>query len=210
MWWKRLKAAMDAKGLSHQELADLVHVPRERIYDYLKGKTENPRGDMMEQLAKALDLDVEYLHRGTTPDRSSLKSVATPNIPLLTLAKIGKVVDVMSILSPDTVGETIAVPVPNPDKCFGVTIDNSANNPEIGEHDILVFDCEAAPEPGSYVLAILTESETAYIGRLKPLIHNNLSEFVIRFANGDYPDITVNSEEPGKIVARAILKCSPL
>lgn len=176
MWWKRLKEAMDAEGLSPQDLADRVNVSRERIYDYLKGKTENPRGDMMEKLAEAVGLDVEYLHRGTPPANGSLSSVA----------------------------------VPNPDRCFGVSIADTANNPEVGERDILVFDCDAAPEPGSYVLAVLTDSETAYIGRLKPLIHNNLSEFIIRFANTDYPDITVNADEPGKIIARAIGKYSPL
>lgn len=206
MWWERLKKAMEARGITPDELATAVNVDRGRIYDYLRGRTKNPRGDVLEQIARAVEVDALYLRHGI----SSEQTVTLRNIPLLTLRDIASINPVMSLLDIDDKGLKIALPVENPERCVAVQNDNAANIPDLQPNDILVFDIDAELEPGRYVIAVTPDDGSAHIGVYRPLVHNSTTTFELRFANPDFPSITVDNNRPGRILARAVGKYSAI
>jgi SOS-response transcriptional repressor LexA len=76
-WNERLRRLVKEKGLSKAELARRSGVPYDNVNKYLRGDVENPRGDALEKLARALDTSTLYLQSGLT-DRKPLPSRGVP------------------------------------------------------------------------------------------------------------------------------------
>jgi SOS-response transcriptional repressor LexA len=76
-WNERLRALVKELGLTMAELERRSGVPYDSINKYLRGEVENPRGDTLDRLAKALGTTVVYLRTGLT-DRKPLPSRAVP------------------------------------------------------------------------------------------------------------------------------------
>lgn len=64
-WAKRLREALDKKGWSIKVLAEKSGVEYNSVTKYLKGKVKRPRGNTMQALADALDVNVAWLEHGT-------------------------------------------------------------------------------------------------------------------------------------------------
>src|ERR1700743_2750063 len=65
-WHERLRAALRDKGWSVPELARRMGHPDDqpfidRLYSYTQGKVKNPRGEMLEDIARALGITEIYL-----------------------------------------------------------------------------------------------------------------------------------------------------
>lgn len=63
-WSTRLKEAMEDRGWSGRELARRSKVNYDNIAKYLQNEVDNPRGDTIDKLAKALDVDAIWLKTG--------------------------------------------------------------------------------------------------------------------------------------------------
>ncbi len=200
MWWERLAKAMEREGLDVEELAKLSKVPAKSIYGYLKGETQNPRGTVLERLSGAVGVTEKYLRFGDIP----VPTVEVHSIPLLSIHGVSAFTDGKKILTDVVVEKTIVVPVKHPERCFGVTSEDTANVPEIGEGHVVVFDVGADLQPGKLILVSSPDEETAYIGRYRPLKPNSRESFILRFDNTDYPEMTANEEHPNHILARAV------
>ena len=66
-WADRLRAGFERSGWSKMELHRRSGVSYDNIAKYLDGKVEKPRGDQIEQLARALDLDPIWVETGIKP-----------------------------------------------------------------------------------------------------------------------------------------------
>ncbi|MEM8971735.1 MAG: LexA family transcriptional regulator [Pseudomonadota bacterium] len=205
MWWIRLKKAADDNKVTVEEIAARAGIPVKTVYGYLDGRTENPRGNTIEKLAKAVGVDPDYLRVGST----ATKQVQVQRIPLLTLHQLSTVTSIDEITKMDP-RDSVAVPVANPERCFGVKNETKANLPEIGPDDIVVFDMGLTPEPGDLVLASITAEQKAYIARYRPETHGSQTNFVLMFANELFPDIPVTDNESGVILAPAVGVYKPL
>lgn len=76
-WNERLKRLVEDQGLSMAELHRRSEVPYDSINKYLRGEVDNPRGDAMEKLARAVGTTETYLRTGLT-DRKPLPSEVIP------------------------------------------------------------------------------------------------------------------------------------
>lgn len=65
---KRLKKLRESRGITHQELADLLGVSYAQIYRYEANKTD-PSTDVLVKLGQLFGVSVEYL-LGMTDDES--------------------------------------------------------------------------------------------------------------------------------------------
>lgn len=76
-WNDRLAELVRRQGLSKAELHRRSGVSYDNINKYLRGEVENPRGDALDRLARAVGTTVVYLRDGLT-DRKPLSTDAVP------------------------------------------------------------------------------------------------------------------------------------
>jgi phage repressor protein C with HTH and peptisase S24 domain len=86
-WHDRLNEALRDRGWSVKELARQSGVPEDRIYKYVKGEVDQPRGATMDDLATALAVRTVWLRDGTapkllngTPNGMSAPATEMPNV----------------------------------------------------------------------------------------------------------------------------------
>lgn len=66
-WDQRLRDGLAAKGWTKAELGRKAEVPYDSVNKYLAGEVKQPRGDTLDRLARALDMDPIYLAKGVDP-----------------------------------------------------------------------------------------------------------------------------------------------
>lgn len=201
MWWDRLKAAMERKGLSVDELAARTGVPAKSIYGYLDGDVANPRGDVMARLAAAVGLSEVELRFGGKQQFP----VIYKNIFVLALSALNKTDTIDTIKERLGNGDVMSAPDMVPGDAFGVRVDSSMGSPEINLGDLLICSPSAAIEPGKLVLAIDNITGTAVFGRFKPKLLGSTTSFTVQPVNDSYPDITVADAANGFLVARIVM-----
>ena len=88
LWHERLRARLDDLGWSTAELARRMghddQAFRDRLYKYVRGAVKNPRGDMLEEIAKALGWQGAQLRYGAYLDDLE-KNMSTVKSTTLTL-----------------------------------------------------------------------------------------------------------------------------
>lgn len=67
-WWQRLKRRLDELGMSGAELSRKSGVPYTSIAKYLKGTTDQPRGDIPDRLAQSVGKTKLWLLEGIDAD----------------------------------------------------------------------------------------------------------------------------------------------
>jgi transcriptional regulator with XRE-family HTH domain len=72
-WWQRLQQRMDELGWGKTELHDASGVSYDSINKYLRGDTEQPRGNVMQKLADAIGKPLLWLRDGIEAEESELK-----------------------------------------------------------------------------------------------------------------------------------------
>jgi transcriptional regulator with XRE-family HTH domain len=91
-WVDRLNRKFEATGWSKMRLAKEAGVPYDSVLKYLGGKVEQPRGDMLDRLARAVGVTALWLEHGL--DDTSLtvldnKSGQIAPIPVIGFVKAG-------------------------------------------------------------------------------------------------------------------------
>lgn len=66
-WSKRLWRALGWKGWSQRELARRADIDEQKVYKYLQGKVDQPRGDTMLRLADCLGVTESWLRFNVGP-----------------------------------------------------------------------------------------------------------------------------------------------
>tara|TARA_B100000315_G_scaffold10455_1_gene10058 strand:- start:143 stop:739 length:597 start_codon:yes stop_codon:yes gene_type:complete len=66
-WSKRLWRALSWKGWSQRELARRAEIDEQKVYKYLQGKVDQPRGDTMLRLADCLGVTESWLRFDVGP-----------------------------------------------------------------------------------------------------------------------------------------------
>lgn len=74
-WDQRLRRIFKDKGWTAAELSRRSGVDRDSVYKYLSGKVKQPRGETLDDLARALGVAPLWLRAGVGPQRSRLQVV---------------------------------------------------------------------------------------------------------------------------------------
>lgn len=199
-WWERLGKIIETRGLSVEDVAAKARLPVKSLYGYLKGEVDNPRGDVVERLARAVGTTEQALRYGDAPSNV----VALRRIPLLDMKKLGAL---KLSQDPMTTWDGVTfVSVPNdiPDGAYGITLVDNSGEGEFSEGDVVVCDPTADVTPGRYVVAVVIDDKAAYFGKFRPLAHGDRRNFEILRPNPDYPKIEVGGRLKGFILARAV------
>lgn len=191
-------------GLEAKSVAERSGVPLKSLYGYLAGKTPNPHGDAVHRIAtKALGISEQELRYGLDDEGKRIADLK--KIPLLDMNKLGTLrngqppvevwneVSLMSVQS-NSLSE----------QAFGLVIEDESGLPDIKPGEVLVFDPEATLVPGKLTLAVLKDQKLGVIGRYRPLAIAGSTHFTIVTLNPDYPDVKVDDDNPGFVVARAV------
>lgn len=88
-WWQRLQQAVSEKGWSKKQLSDRSGIPYDSINKYMRGDIEQPRGNTLPTLAKALGVSLLWLRDGIKD--SSEQTITPSSTPLMAVAVVGKV-----------------------------------------------------------------------------------------------------------------------
>ncbi len=88
-WWDRLNEALAEKGWSRTELSKRSKLPYTNVNKYLDGKIQQPRGDAMERLARAVDKPLLWIRDGIAIEQGNTVSVVPGRMTVA--AVIGKV-----------------------------------------------------------------------------------------------------------------------
>lgn len=192
---------MDARGITAAELARRAGIHEKTIYKYLDGKVDQPRGDTLSRIARVLSVSDQYLRFG---EPQSIVTELT-RVPLLRLPDMGRLIEGQD---PKTVwdGETV-VAIPKRelhDGDFAVLIETEAGSPEFRPGEMIICSPSAQITPGRYVVAVATNLKQAFFGRYLPqTIGATNGGFQVEPSNPDYPNVLINSDNPGFVVARA-------
>lgn len=200
-WYDRARRLMDAGGINAAELARRAGIHEKTIYKYLDGKVDQPRGDTLSRIARVLSVSDQYLRFGEPT--SIVTELA--RVPLLRLADMGKLIEGQD---PKTAwdGETV-VAIPKGelhDGDFAVLIETDAGAPEFRPGEVIICSPNAEVTPGRFVVAVSINLKQAFFGRYLPqTIGSPNGGFHLDPPNQDYPDVLINSDNPGFVVARA-------
>lgn len=199
-WFERLRQAMERLGIDADEVAKRAGVPRKSIYGYLDGIVANPRGDVMSRLAKAVGMTESELRYG-----ASYFSVVYRIINVVPLSAVNKALTLAMATELVGNGDTMSAPDMVPGDSFGVRVDNGMGTPEINQGDILICSPSADVEPGKLVVAIDHTSKMAVFGRYKAMSLAKRDCFVIEPVNRAYPDISIQDDTQGFVLARVVM-----
>lgn len=71
-WTDRAKAVMDEKDMSIADLARAIGDNYEKVKKWFADRTDNPRGEALVRIARALDRPVEWLRYGSSTQMVAL------------------------------------------------------------------------------------------------------------------------------------------
>lgn len=199
-WWERLDQVITNRGLRVADVAQRAGIPDKTLYGYLKGATDNPRGDIVKRLAEAVNLTEAQLRLGEVPN-----SVSQPKwIPVLDMKKLRMLKANEAPISRWDQSSRMPVTSGLSDGCFVVELIDNACAPEYRKGDQVICDPTANIEPGDYVIAVLTEDSTAHFAQYRPISHRKSSRFELVHTNKNYPSIEVGGSIKGFVLGRAI------
>lgn len=84
-WWDRMIAEARAQKMGWADLARQIGASPDMVRKWAQGKAAKPRGDALERISKALDVEVVWLQFGTGPRRQGEETDETT----ITTAEIG-------------------------------------------------------------------------------------------------------------------------
>ena len=198
-WWERLSKIIEARDLLDEQVAKDARVPVKSLYGYLKGEVDNPRGDVVQRLARAVQTSEQALRYGDTPAHVPLRRV-----PLLDMSKLGTLKANQDPLSVWDGISYATVPGDVRDGAFAVALTDNSGEPEFQEGDLIICDPAADVVPGRYVLTIATDDKATHFGRYRPTAHGDRRNFKIKPRNEDYPEVEIGGKTKGFILGRAI------
>lgn len=79
-WYERMVRARKARGLSRKELAEKAGTSYDNISKYETGKIRTPREDLLNEIARVLDVTPIFLRYGVKPTEPDQSSRQFPNV----------------------------------------------------------------------------------------------------------------------------------
>lgn len=160
-WHTRLLRRIKELGWTRAELARRAGVDKERLYKWLKGDVEHPRGDVLERLAGAVGWTDHFLLYGVELEQNGdrLPFYSWGDLAMLdVVGRNGAPGSADSMLRPNNdVG-------PN---AFYTTAPDNSNAPGIMAGDRLLCDPAKPAAPGAFVVAKVAGYDAPILARYK-------------------------------------------
>jgi SOS-response transcriptional repressor LexA len=203
-WHERIKKLLAEKNLTPKELGERTGLGK-RVYGYVNPtpgrEIENPRGDVLEKIARSLGVTEQYLRFGDAVANLAHTHIA----PVLDMNKVGTLkpkADPMSVWDKASV---VRVDANLSTSCFALRVVGDVGTPVFEEGEMVVCDPDQEITPGCWVVAVLDDEERAVIAKWKPAVHGDKKNFTLTVGNPDYPPIVVGSKGVrAHVIARVV------
>lgn len=198
-WWERLAGWIDDRGWTVAQLARRSGANSDTIHKWLQGRVVNPRVEDLEKVLNTLDkTKLELFYGVSVPSLTQLKE-----IPLINLSELGSLKRGEPAQKAWDGVSKVKVGVDVSAQALGVVLDDEACAPEFHAHDVIVIEPDKSLVPGKYVIAVIEGVQKAVFRRYRPSGLAPDAPFKLIATNPDYPEIEVNDQNPGFVVARA-------
>lgn len=190
---EKIKTLRKQKGMTLEELGDLIGVGKSTVRKWENGMIANMRRDKIAAVAKALNVSPMYL-MGWEPPKTSqavripVYSRVAAGIPL---EASGEVVDYEEI--PEALSRS--------GEYFGLRVVGDSMEPKISDGDTIIVRKQETAEPGEVIVATVNGSD-ACVKRLKTFEGG----IMLISTNPAYEPITYTQEEVERLPVRIIGK----
>lgn len=202
-WHDRLQRKRAELGWSKRELHRRSGVPYDSVVKYLKGDVDNPRGDILEKLARAVGVSPLWLRYGVEGEGQLPLNQNGHRVPLVTLGELGIMGLERASAAAFAAGRTTpSIGVTN-HQTFAVLIEDHSNAPALNVGDSIFCDPSMAPIPGSLVVIRAGNQVLVRRYRLKTITSDGLSAAEFVAENPNHPTILPTPASPVDILAVA-------
>lgn len=215
-WTVTLVEVFKESGMTRKKLSEASGVGLKSVHSYIaagenggEGAPDNPQGDTVERLARALGTTERYLrYKDAEPPVVGLKKV-----PLLSMNEIGTLTPGQTVHSVWDGKSIVSAPMTVSNKAFAVEVTDFANENRVHIGDVLIFEpveTDVEPQPGSYVVAVVTGHKGALVRRYRSIDPLDHTTFMLMAENADFPPVTVDAAHPGFVVGRAVKRITDM
>ena len=195
---KRIKNRRKELGMSADKLAELINKNRATIYRYEKNEIENMPYDVIEPLAKVLNVSPAYL-MGWEDQATSLDSLPVKQIPVVSQISAG-----LPIYSEENLIDYtyIATKNLNVDKeLFGLKVSGDSMDKEFKDGEVVIVEKDSVVENGQIGVVQIN----GYNATVKRVRYNNDQLILLPESNNNehLPQV-YNSSDDVKIIGRVV------
>lgn len=152
--------------------------------------------------ADPAQLNVEYFQSGT---------ILTKRVPMLTWVEAGRGAEVVQSYAADNTHEFAEASFPVSKDSFALRVKGSSMEPEFRDGDVIIVDPTQSPSVGDFVVAELLPRGIEP-GQGDPMLKeyrprgrdNGGPAFDLVPLNSEYPTVTVNKANPGRIIGMVV------
>ena len=216
-WWQRLSTRLSDLKWSKADLARRSGVAYDSVNKYLRGAVDKPRGDILDQLSRAVGRDSQWLLFGEF-SRSTIAPadamVAKKFFPLdasftrssyVTWDQLPRYSDLeggferfsarLSLLNYVSQHRYFSVPVPD-----------RSMEPEFRLNEILICEVDAVCNPEDYLIVSLKSDNDVYFRRFQTAAMNRDPDVqgILKPCNPVFPEIQIRRDNPVKILGKIV------
>lgn len=216
---ERLIEARTKCGMSQRELARIAGLTGATLSNWETGVASptSIRAAALETVAGALGVSARWLltgkadePRGEVPDGLLRAAEDVRNIPVVSMVRAGLGAEAVDSYARGdgntfvTVGADLAPTLSR--LTFALEIQGDSMADEFRPGDIVIIDPSVRPLPGDYVVARLDSDQSATFKKYRARGNetNGMPIFELVPSNPDYPTVTVNADNPGRVIGTMI------
>ena len=181
--------ALKRKKWTQAHLAEKVNIVPHYLNALIKGKKTNPSLDVIERIADALEVNLDYFMRG------NVETVALHNsrqVPVISWVRAGSWEDPSDPYEPGVAEEWVSADTPD-SQAFALKVTGKSMEPKFVEGDIIIVSPAIEPASGDYAVVKLSGEVTF------KRITIYLSRVVLTSLNPAYPPMEIPREQAEKL-----------
>ena len=216
-WWQRLSSRLSDLKWSKADLARRSGVAYDSVNKYLRGVVDKPRGDILEQLSRAVGRDTKWLLFGDF-GRSTLAPAdamaAKKFFPLdasisrssyVTWDQLPRYSDLESGFERYS-SRLLLLHHVSQHRYFSVPVPDKSMEPEFRLNEILICEVDAVCSPEDCLIVSLKSDNDVYFRRFQATVADRNSEVqgILKPSNPIFPEIQIRRDNPVKILGKIV------
>jgi len=203
---ERIREARKSAKLTLQDVADRLGVTVSAVSQWEQNRTSIDLSRAM-KLAHALNVSLQWLIEGDGPmDQQPISRDQKFYAPVVTRVTGG---DWSEVITPQSVPEDAKyIELSSKPQGFALVLELTGESmlPEFAPDDLIIIDTGLEPLPGDYVVAVTEGDMEGTFKKYRPRGLDEDGHPIIELTplNPDYPTLTINSKNPGRIVGTMI------
>jgi transcriptional regulator with XRE-family HTH domain len=216
-WWQRLSARLSDLKWSKADLARRSGVAYDSVNKYLRGAVDKPRGDILEQLSRAVGRDTKWLLFGDfgRPTFAAAEAMAAKKFfPLdasitrssyVTWDQLPRYSDLEGGFERYSTRLSLANYVSR-HRYFSVPVPDRSMEPEFRLNEILICEVDVVCNPEDCLIVSLKSDNDVYFRRFQASAIGRDPEVqgILKPSNPVFPEIQIRRDNPVKILGKIV------